>query len=88
APFLGRWLDPAESRRVAEWATRIVISYLACPADGVDMADPDQVRALVRRFVLPGIRALGAPGLPDRVHPASLVPLAREPTDSTKGAAS
>ena len=62
-PFLGRWLDQAESRRVAEWAARIVVSYLLCPADGVDLTDPRHVRRLVRLFVLPGIRALRcAPG--------------------------
>ena len=60
-PFLGRWLDPAESRRVAEWAARIVVSYLMCPADGVDLTDVRQVRRLVRLFVLPGVRALRGP---------------------------
>ena len=60
-PFLGRWLDPAESRRVAEWAARIVVSYLVCPSDGVDLTDAVQVRRLVRLFVLPGIRALRVP---------------------------
>jgi len=57
-PFLGRWLDQGETRRVAEWAARIVVSYLLCPADGVDLTDTGQVRRLVRTFVLPGIRAL------------------------------
>ena len=57
APFLGRWLDHDESRRVAEWATRIVLSYLACPAEGLDLTDPRCVRRLVRTYVLPGIRA-------------------------------
>ena len=62
APFLGRWLDSAEARRVAEWAARIVVSYLACPAEGVDITDAGQVRDFVRLLVLPGIRALqGAP---------------------------
>ena len=62
-PFLGRWLDQAEAKRVAEWAARIVVSYLLCPADGVDLTDEADVRRLVRLFVLPGIRALGvAPG--------------------------
>jgi AcrR family transcriptional regulator len=56
APFLGRWLDHEEAGRVAEWATRIVISYLACPADGVDLTEPAHVRRLVHTFVLPGIR--------------------------------
>jgi AcrR family transcriptional regulator len=60
-PFLGRWLDQAESKRVAEWAARIVVSYLLCPADGVDLTDATHVRRLVRLFVLPGIRALGVP---------------------------
>ena len=44
---------------MAEWAARIVISYLVCPADGVDLTDEAEVRRLVRLFVLPGIRALG-----------------------------
>jgi AcrR family transcriptional regulator len=62
APFLGRWLDQAESKRVAEWAARIVVSYLLCPSDRVDLTDTAQVRRLVHVFVLPGIRALGVPG--------------------------
>lgn len=60
-PFLGRWLDQAESKRVAEWAARIVVSYLVCPADGVDLTHARDVRRLVRLFVLPGIRALREP---------------------------
>jgi len=60
-PFLGRWLDKAEAKRVAEWSARIVVSYLLCPADGVDLTDAAQVRHLVRLFVLPGIRALRVP---------------------------
>jgi AcrR family transcriptional regulator len=67
-PFLGRFLDQAESRRVAEWAARIVISYLLCPADGVHLTEAAHARRLVRLFVLPGIRALqdppGAVGTP------------------------
>ncbi|MGA2521245.1 MAG: helix-turn-helix domain-containing protein [Acidimicrobiales bacterium] len=73
APFLGRFLDPAESRRVAEWAARIVVSYLACPAEGMDLCDPAQVRRLVRLFVLPGIRALA----PSRAAPPGSEPAAR-----------
>lgn len=60
APFLGRWLAHDEAVRVAEWATRIVLSYLGCPADGVDLTDAGDVRRLVRAFVLPGIRVLSA----------------------------
>jgi hypothetical protein len=57
APFLGRWLDHEEAKRVAEWAARIVLSHLLCPADGVDLTDENRVRRLVRTFVLPGARA-------------------------------
>ncbi|HXQ75193.1 MAG TPA: TetR/AcrR family transcriptional regulator [Acidimicrobiales bacterium] len=53
APFLGRWLDHDEAKRVAQWAARIVLSHLLCPADGVDLTDEDRVRRLVRTFVLP-----------------------------------
>jgi AcrR family transcriptional regulator len=60
APFLGRWLAHDEAMRVAEWATRIVLSYLGCPAEGVELTDADDVRRLVRTFVLPGVRVLSA----------------------------
>ncbi len=53
APFLGRWLDHDEAKRVAQWAARIVLSHLLCPADGVDLTDEARVRRLVRTFVLP-----------------------------------
>jgi AcrR family transcriptional regulator len=56
APFLGRFLDHDEAKRVAEWAARIVLSHLLCPADGVDLTDEVRVRRLVRTFVLPGRR--------------------------------
>jgi len=55
APFLGRFLDPDEAERVVEFGTRIALSYLSCPAAGTDITDRDDVRALVRRFVLPGV---------------------------------
>ncbi len=60
APFLGRWLAHDEAVRVAEWATRLVISYLMCPAEDVDLTDDRDVRRLVRSYVLPGIRVLSA----------------------------
>lgn len=58
APFLGRFMGPEEADRVAEWTTRVVLSYLICPADGVELTDPDQVRQLVRLFLLPAVDAL------------------------------
>ena len=32
APFLARWMTPTEAERVAEWATRIVLSYAIAPS--------------------------------------------------------
>ena len=58
APFFGRWLEPEQASRAAEWAVRIVMAYCADPAPGTDLTNPDDTRALVRTFVLPGILAL------------------------------
>ena len=58
APFFGRWLEPEQASRAAEWAVRIVMAYCANPAPGTDLTDPGETRALVRTFVLPGILAL------------------------------
>jgi AcrR family transcriptional regulator len=57
-PFFGRWLEPDQAARAAEWAVRIVVSYLACPAPGSTMTDPDDARYIVSTFVIPGIQAL------------------------------
>jgi len=60
APFFARWLSPDQASRAAEWAVRIVVAYLADPAPGTDLVDPEDTRALVRAFVMPGILALRA----------------------------
>jgi AcrR family transcriptional regulator len=52
APHLGG--DTGEAAVAAEWVARIVVSYTACPADGVRLTDAESVRKLVRAFVLPG----------------------------------
>jgi len=57
-PFFGRWLEPDQAARAAEWGVRIVLSYLAAPSPGADLTDPDQARHLVSTFVIPGISAL------------------------------
>jgi len=56
APFLGRFVDHEEAVRLAQFGTRIALSYLSCPAEGTDITDRGDVRRLVRRFVLPGVR--------------------------------
>jgi AcrR family transcriptional regulator len=58
APFFGRWLEPEQASRAAEWAVRIVLIYLFDQAADTDLADAADTRALVRAFVLPGILAL------------------------------
>jgi AcrR family transcriptional regulator len=58
APFLGRWLEPEQAARAAEWAARIVVSYLVCPGEDVDLTDVAEVERLVSMFVMPGIQAL------------------------------
>jgi AcrR family transcriptional regulator len=57
-PFLGRWLEPEEAARAAEWAARIVVSYLVCKDERVDLTDEPDVVHLVSTFVMPGIQAL------------------------------
>ncbi len=60
APFLSRWMSPSEAGRVAEWATRVVLSYAIAPSPDVDLTDPAGTAHLVETFMLPGIRALHA----------------------------
>jgi AcrR family transcriptional regulator len=91
APFFARWLEPDQASRAAEWAVRIVMAYCANPAPDTDLADPAHTRALVRRFVLPGILALrvdavgSASSAPSGSSHRSNTKSTRQPT--TKGAA-
>jgi len=67
APFLARWMSPAEAERVAEWATRIVLSYAIAPSPGTDLTDPVDAERLITTFVVPGIEALREAGVPARI---------------------
>ena len=58
APFLARWMSPYEAERVAEWATRIVLSYAIAPSSHLDPCDEGDAWRLVATFMLPGIEAL------------------------------
>jgi AcrR family transcriptional regulator len=75
SPFLIRWMDPEEAARVAEWATRIVLSYCIAPSKEMDLTDADRARHLIETFVLPGITALRAP---DRSQPVDLATIAAD----------
>ncbi|HVX21627.1 MAG TPA: helix-turn-helix domain-containing protein [Acidimicrobiales bacterium] len=74
APFFGRWLEPEQAARAAEWAVRIVLAYLTCPATGADLTDPGDTRRLVSTFVIPGIQALRMTGLPNPTTPKGALP--------------
>jgi AcrR family transcriptional regulator len=91
APFFARWLEPEQASRAAEWAVRIVMAYCANPSPDADLADPAQTRALVRRFVLPGILALrvDAPSAVLRRHAGTRSTDSRRSSTppTTKGAA-
>ncbi len=94
SPFLGRFVDHDEAMRVAEWSTRIVISYVACPAADVDLSDVGQARRVVRHFVLPGVRAVPTgPALPaaaaaDSAEDSAVVTAFKRTVSTSKGEAS
>ncbi len=67
APFLARWMRPHEAVRVAEWATRIVLTYAIAPAPRMDLTQLTPTTRLVEQFVLPGIRALHAAEAPPTI---------------------
>ena len=90
-PFLGRWLDQAESKRVAEWAARIVVSYLVCPADGVDLTDAGACAAPgapVRAARHPGAARAPGPGARHRVTDDRRSLQSNRSLPTTKGEAS
>lgn len=68
APFFGRWLEPEQAARAAEWAARMTLSYFVACSDRVDLADRAQVRHLVDTFMVPGIQALRAADQIDRIR--------------------
>jgi AcrR family transcriptional regulator len=84
APFFARWLEPDQASRAAEWAVRIVLAYVADPAPGTDLTDPDDTRDLVRAFVLPGILALRAPS--EEFSPLHAVNATSATSTTSKGA--
>lgn len=55
-PHLRRFIaDDEHARRVAEWVSRIVISYTLTPSPHVDLTDDASARRLVQDFILPGL---------------------------------
>lgn len=54
-PCLARFVPAGQATWAAEWLARIVISLLFDPMSGLDAADPEQVRPLVRRYLVPAL---------------------------------
>ena len=52
-PRLAPYVDSAGSVELAEWLSRVVVSYFLAPSALLDLADPAQAARFVRRFVLP-----------------------------------
>jgi AcrR family transcriptional regulator len=69
APFLARWLAPLEAERIAEWATRIVVSYFLCPSEMVDLAKEVDARSLVQTFVMPAVAMMQQSSYPPLAGP-------------------
>jgi AcrR family transcriptional regulator len=84
APFLARWMSPSEAERVAEWATRIVLSYAIAPSPRTDLTDPSDAEHLVTTFVIPGIDALHRAGSRGSIV---ITPFATEARPSPSGPA-
>lgn len=67
AAFWRRYLVAAADRgeihpasnidEASEWVARVILSLVTVPGDALDPSDPDQVRAHVRRYLMPGLQA-------------------------------
>ncbi len=57
-PFLERWIDKDTAKRVVLWSARLTVSYLLCPADGIDLTNRDTVTRLVNTYIMPGVDIL------------------------------
>jgi len=73
AAYLGPWFAPHvgdRSDELAEWLSRIVVSYFLAPSPFHDLADEASATAFTRRFVLPAFEPsthpAAAPAAPTR----------------------
>ena len=55
APAFCRFGPAERAERLAEWVTRLTLSYLCNPSEQGRLDDPAYVRALVADYVLPGV---------------------------------
>lgn len=52
-PVFTPYLDDDRASELAEWLSRLVISFFLAPSSFVDLGDDSSARQFVRRFVLP-----------------------------------
>lgn len=52
-PRLLRFIDGDRAAELAEWVSRVVVSYFLAPSNLVDLGDPVAALAFARRFVTP-----------------------------------
>jgi AcrR family transcriptional regulator len=55
APYLERFVEPDDVAPIAEWATRLVLSFWLEPSGRFDPETPEGARHLVDRYLLPGV---------------------------------
>jgi AcrR family transcriptional regulator len=72
APLVARFVDERTAGELVEWGARLVLSYSFEPSPFLDLADPGDVRRLVRTHLLPGARR--AAGDVAAAHQMSLTP--------------
>jgi AcrR family transcriptional regulator len=52
-PLVAPYIGAERSAELAEWLTRMVLSYFFAPSGRVDLGDPDSALRFVRQFVVP-----------------------------------
>ncbi|MHB8263590.1 MAG: TetR/AcrR family transcriptional regulator [Acidimicrobiales bacterium] len=57
-PLLRRWIDQATAKRVVQWAARLTVSYLLCPAEDIALTNIDTSKRMVDTYIMPGLETL------------------------------
>jgi AcrR family transcriptional regulator len=57
SPYLERFVEPADVAPIAEWATRLVLSFWLEPSARFELTTPAGARHLVDRYLMPGVAA-------------------------------
>ena len=82
APHVERFVGKAEAGRLAEWITRIVLTYTLEPSPFLDLCDRAQVDRFVESRLLPGLSVIDLRST-DRPDPPSNSPSTSQPMETT-----